>query len=775
MAKYKPRDAGYNALNNEFVPPMAGTSQESDEEIATSTNYHDTEQEDATGVIIHMVPTESNKGGWTHIVDLDSFFTRMYRYYLKGGFVAMLVSDCFQLFQYCFVVVFLTFLVFCVNYPVLFRDDVSNPKIVGLSDVIYDGAECVDRITWKWWLLVFVCVIVWLVRLARTIYNLYHAYDTKQFYNTALKIKDGDLGWISWCTVLTRVREAQRELHMCIHKPQITELDIYHRILRFNNYLVAMVNKRLLPLHINIPLVGEVPYLSKGLKYNLELILFYGPWSPWENCWQLRECYKDNSKRLELARQLQNHMLILAFLNLLMAPLIQGWQILYFFFSYAELIKRSPGALGLRTWSLFARIYLRHFNELDHELSDRLNRAHKPATKYLSSFPSPVSTVMAKNIAFLSGSVLGVLIALTVYDENVLSVEHMLTLITGLGCILAGARALISEEGIIGQRSSEELLVQVLGHVHYLPASWRGKAHTKNVATHFQQLFQFKAAYLISELLSPIICPFVIYSLRTRALDIVDFYRNFTVSVLGIGDVCSFAQMDVRRHGNPDWPAGHGPGGKLPETIPQCNQGEDGKTELSLVAFSCRNPAWRVPQPNQKKFLQTLRTGVSHAASNYLSGASVLHQNQLQRTMLGSYFHQSMFHGLGTPSALHPALSVWHQKSPDRHLPSMEESLQEEPMLEEGLASSSAQMDSRVGPLVPDKAESSASEDQEMSTSTLHLYDLHLSTVGHNRPASGHHSSWMRDSRQQSTHTSGFFPQRTSQTEGTPLLRKSPP
>ena len=33
--------------------------------------------------------------------------------------------------------------------------------------------------------------------------------------------------------------------------------DIYHRILRFKNYMVAMVNKSLLPLQYRVPFVGE--------------------------------------------------------------------------------------------------------------------------------------------------------------------------------------------------------------------------------------------------------------------------------------------------------------------------------------------------------------------------------------------------------------------------------------------------------------------------------------------------------------------------------------
>lgn len=64
--------------------------------------------------------------------------------------------------------------------------------------------------------------------------------------------------------------------------------------------------------------------------------------------------------------------------------------------------------------------------------------------------------------------------------------------------LMAVSRALIGEEerlggGSTGPARGEELFVQVLGHVHYLPAAWRGRAHTKNVAALFQQLFQFRA------------------------------------------------------------------------------------------------------------------------------------------------------------------------------------------------------------------------------------------------------------------------------------------
>lgn len=83
----------------------------------------------------------------------------------------------------------------------------------------------------------------------------------------------------------------------------------------------------------------EIGYLSQFLYTmccNSQIVKLASPWSPWENCWQLRECYKDHSKRMILARQLERQIMFLALINLLLTPLIQAWQILYFFFNYAE-------------------------------------------------------------------------------------------------------------------------------------------------------------------------------------------------------------------------------------------------------------------------------------------------------------------------------------------------------------------------------------------------------------------------------------------------------
>lgn len=43
---------------------------------------------------------------------------------------------------------------------------------------------------------------------------------------------DRDLENLTWHEVQQKLRKAQMEYQMCIHKQELTELDIYHRILR---------------------------------------------------------------------------------------------------------------------------------------------------------------------------------------------------------------------------------------------------------------------------------------------------------------------------------------------------------------------------------------------------------------------------------------------------------------------------------------------------------------------------------------------------------------
>ena len=65
-----------------------------------------------------------------------------------------------------------------------------------------------------------------------------------------------------------------------------------------------MINKSILPLKFKAPLLGETLFLTRGLKYNIEFLLFWGPWAPFDNRWHLRDEYKIANQRRQLAKDL---------------------------------------------------------------------------------------------------------------------------------------------------------------------------------------------------------------------------------------------------------------------------------------------------------------------------------------------------------------------------------------------------------------------------------------------------------------------------------------
>jgi autophagy-related protein 9 len=223
------------------------------------------------------------------------------------------------------------------------------------------------------------------------------------------------------------------------------------------------------------------------------------------------------------------------------------------------------------------------------------------------------------------------LFVLAIIDEDVIQVEHVLLIITAFMGITVVAHSLIPDENLIW--CPEQLMKNILCHAHYLKPEWRGFAHTSKVLREFEDFFQLKAFYFVNEIFSPFLTFFVLmFCLRPRATEIIDFLRNFTVSVIGVGDVCSFAQMEIRKHGNADWQIVNSNEDLSPNVeTNQYNQGENGKTELSLVHFALTNPHWKMTN-EAKQFLRGVR---KHAMQDLNKTRNPLAPTNLQATAMG--------------------------------------------------------------------------------------------------------------------------------------------
>ncbi|KAK6047864.1 autophagy protein Apg9 [Cooperia oncophora] len=291
-------------------------------------------------------------------------------------------------------------------------------------------------------------------------------------------------------------------------------------------------------------------------------------------------------------------------LNLIFFPLVFLYQILYAFFTLSELIKRRRDALGMRRYSNYGRYRMRHFNELNHELTARLNRSHVHANAYLNQFTSALTEIFAKNVAFIAGAIAGVLAILSAWDEDVLQVEHVLTVISVCGIVMVVCHGIMSDENLVWQ--PEALMTHIASELHYVPTEWKG---------------QLKWVFLLQELSSPILTPFILlFWIRPNCRELVRFFHDNTVRVDGLGDVCSYALMDVARHGDVKWNGS--------TSHPTAAPAMDGKTELSILHFASNNPEWKCP-PATEQFLQRFRAKLERDVNAAMQPAAMNDERNL--------------------------------------------------------------------------------------------------------------------------------------------------
>ena len=439
-------------------------------------------------------------------------------------------------------------------------------------------------------------------------------WGVRRFCSIALGMptSDSDLNDLTWSEVLQRLLATQSQLLICHNKETLDELDVYSRILRQTNYLIGMVNREIIPLRFHLPIPSSTTYVYLPHYYllNLQVLLFWGPKSPFATYSRLRPEYKLLGKRLELAEELSKQARIIGLIGLFFSPLVFLIQLLLFLFSNAQRLRYQPAQLFSRTWSNYARLYLRHFNELPHEFSMRLNQAYKPASEYIDCFQSRLLSAIASNLAFTLGGLSILLFVASLFREGLIQLTGYFAVMALGGLIVNVCSNFAPSEDTV--HFPKFSLLATLAKINYMPDSWIANSHTHTVRDEFSQLFQFRVVGALEEILSPILTPLImIFYVPHHCLDIVDFMRNFTVELVGVGDVCSLALFDIPRHGDPEW---YPSDGATPLSPASGDDGSDGritvrnlpavggKTELSLMHFHHTNPSWCLP-PDSKAFL----------------------------------------------------------------------------------------------------------------------------------------------------------------------------
>lgn len=553
---------------------------------------------------------------WVNVYNLDAFLQEVYLYYEGKGIYSIALARGLNLLTVGFVIAFSTFLLGCVEYSRI-RED----KTTRLSEVVVD--RCVSKFSGFTLLffLLFAAFYVW--QIISFVFEVMRLVNMYKFYTYLLRVPDADISTIVWPEIVRRIGAIREENPITAissaHStnaatPATASLDahdIANRIMRQENYLIALFNKDLLDLRVPLPPKlkqmlrqsddGKGRTLTRVLEWNLRFCLMEYLFDPQG---RVRKVFLKTKNRAVLIEGLRRRFIFMGILNAIFAPFIFLYMIMYSFFRYFDEYHKNPSSIGSRRYTPFAQWKFREFNELSHLFMRRLDESHPLASMYIGQFPNEKMTIIMRFVAFIAGSFAAVLLLASVIDPDlflhfeITPHRTVLFYISIFGAVLAVARGMIPEDNRVFD--PELLMTEVIQYTHYLPDEWKGELHSKMVHQEFGELFAMKIPIFAQEIVSVLTTPFILwFSLPSCAPAIVDFFHDFTVWIPGRGYICSFAEFDFKRHGNVRFGA------------PAQNQDErmmsrEGKMEKSFLNFKAANPDWNPSDPSGSLYLSRI-------------------------------------------------------------------------------------------------------------------------------------------------------------------------
>jgi autophagy-related protein 9 len=167
----------------------------------------------------------------------------------------------------------------------------------------------------------------------------------RDFYEYLLGVPDSDMQTISWQDIVGRIMAlrdanpvtvekispANRKYLGNQSKERLDAHDIANRLMRRENYLIALVNKEVLDLTLPLPLLQGRQLFSRALLWNLDWCIMD---LVFNEQGQVRQLVLKDSHRKQLSNGLRDRFLFAGFMNVILAPVIVVYLMVVYFLRY---------------------------------------------------------------------------------------------------------------------------------------------------------------------------------------------------------------------------------------------------------------------------------------------------------------------------------------------------------------------------------------------------------------------------------------------------------
>ncbi len=442
----------------------------------------------------------------------------IYRYYLLRGLWKYVAAELGQLVLLTWLILFCIFLGTCVDYTSIIA---YNPNILPKSIWQYISFGKLSQMSWYFItaLVLFSVYTTW--RLAKFIRDIRRMIRVRSFYEKSLKMSDFDLRTARWANVLERLKAVSLNDYASL---KIDGFDIsrMENACRTPTTVAVLVTKKenffkkLLELghfdfvfHIRTRWYqSEVMMLTRGLQWNITycIINFF-----FDNELQIKQMSELTREHFTL--RLKTRIVVLAILNIVLLPFLAVFVALYAVFRYGEQFYKNPGSIGIRQWSLAARWYFRDYDELPHVLEERMRLSSRFAKQYTSQFAASAVEGIARCFAFIIGSIVVWLLAISFINERALlglelsPGKGLLWWITVLSSIWVISRSMLQEQHVFYPGDALHVVYEL---TRRLPPHFLDSPGSQIVLRQFYQLFPLQIYLLMLEFIGLVVTPWIL-------------------------------------------------------------------------------------------------------------------------------------------------------------------------------------------------------------------------------------------------------------------------
>lgn len=458
----------------------------------------------------------------------DLFFKHLYEYHQGSGLICIFLTEICYLLTVLFSILFSTFLMTCVDWKSIHDGRKNN-----LHDAVYPMCRPENGRNGMVTFSFCVFIIYWFIMVYRTVIYLMRIRKIHELWIGRLGLST-DVQWVTWQMVIDAYHDRIDQT--------VDSHYIVSRIMRWDNYLIAMLMKNVFGWD------AFNGIFTKVLEWNVHKCISSALFR--DDGILIRDVVLP-AKKQEYVQRLRKSFMVYGVINLLCMPFVFSALLVYFIYRYVSEYHKNPKAMGLYSFTPLAKWKLRDFNEMPHVYTARLNKAHPKIIEYLGQFVNEGYTIIVKFVSFILGSTLLILVGVSFfYPDIIISLfiteKPVIFYVGVLGILFAAVQNNSVDEPLVYEpdKKFDELIDSLHGTV---PTSWANMS-TKDRYMEIRKLFKYKWMVWIMEILSVIYVPFLLlFWLPNKAENIVNFFRENSVHVATIGNICSCASFDSQQ------------------------------------------------------------------------------------------------------------------------------------------------------------------------------------------------------------------------------------